>query len=85
PMSGNQPFPWEGASDIKVPTVDEICNQFVALDCQALERANIRAVPIEGGDLAKASLVSNFMRWLFLSQMTEIPTEAEILSNYRHE
>jgi len=84
-MANNQPFPWEGASDIKVPTVDEICNQYVALDCQALERANIRAIPIEGGDLAKASLVSNFMRWLFMSQMTEIPTEAEILSNYRHE
>lgn len=81
----NEPFPWEGASDLKVPAVDEIVNFNVALDCLALDKANIRAVAVEAGDIQKASVISNFMRWLLLSQMTEVRDEAEVLSNYRHE
>ncbi len=83
--SDNQPFPWDGASDLKVPVADEIVNHGVALDCVALQRANVRAVAVEGGDLGKAAVVSNFMRWLLMSQMTELPKQAEILSNYRRE
>lgn len=83
--SDNQPFPWEGASDLRVPVADEIVNHGVALDTVALARANVRAVAVEGGDLAKAAVVSNFMRWLLQSQMTELSDQAEILANYRRE
>jgi hypothetical protein len=82
---GTEPFPWDGASDLKIPVVDEIINHGVALDCMALAKANIRAVAVESNDLAKAAVISNFMRWLVLSQMTELPAEAEILANYRRE
>jgi hypothetical protein len=75
-----QPFPWDGASDLRVPVADEIINHDVAQACVALAAANIRAVAIEGGDLGKAAVVSNFMRWLMLSQMKELPREAEILA-----
>ena len=80
-----QPFPWKGASDLRVHVVDEIINHGVAIDVMALAKANVRAVAVEGGDLAKAAIVSNFMRWLVLSQMTELPDEAEVLANYRRE
>jgi hypothetical protein len=80
-----QPFPWDGASDLKVHVVDEIINHGVAVDVMALAKANVRAVAVEGGDLGKAAIVSNFMRWLVLSQMTELPDEAEVLANYRRE
>jgi hypothetical protein len=80
-----QPFPWDGASDLKVHVVDEIINHGVAIDVMALAKANVRAVAVEGGDLGKAAIVSNFMRWLVLSQMTELPDEAEVLANYRRE
>lgn len=83
--NGNKPFPWDGASDLKVPTIDEIINHGVAMDVLALAKANIRGVAVEGGDLAKAAVVSNFMRWLVMSQMTELSDEAEVLSNYRRE
>jgi hypothetical protein len=79
------PFPWKGASDLRVHVVDEIINHGVALDLLALGKANIRAVAVEGGDLAKAAVVSNFMRWLVMSQMTELPDVAEVLANYRRE
>ena len=78
-----QPFPWKGASDLRVHVVDEIINHGVAIDVMALAKANVRAVAVEGGDLAKAAIVSNFMRWLVLSQMTELPDEAEVLANYQ--
>lgn len=81
----SQPFPWDGASDLKVFTIDEIINHGVALDTMALGKANTRAVAVEGGDLAKASIMSNFMRWLVMSQMTELPDVAEVLANYRRE
>jgi hypothetical protein len=80
-----QPFPWDGASDLKVHVVDEIINHGVAVDVMALAKANVRAVAVEGGDLGKAAIVSNFMRWLVLSQMAELPDEAEVLANYRRE
>lgn len=77
-------FPWEGASDLRVPVIDETIIFSVALDMIALKRANIRAVPIGSDDLAKAAVMGNFMRWLILSQMKERRTEAEIASQYRH-
>lgn len=80
-----QPFPWDGASDLRVPVVDEIINHDVAQMLVALSSANIRAVAVEGGDLGKAAVVSNFMRWLMLSQMKELPRESEILANYINE
>ena len=80
-----QPFPWDGASDLRVPVVDEIITHDVAQALVALSSANIRAVAVEGGDLGKAAVVSNFMRWLMLSQMKELPRESEILANYIHE
>ena len=80
-----QPFPWSGASDLRVHVVDEIVNHGVAVDLLALSKANIRAVAVEGGDLGKAAVVSNFMRWLVMSQMTELPDVSEILANYRRE
>lgn len=83
--SNKQPFPWDGASDLRVPVVDSFVNFGVALDCQALQRANIRAVPVESGDVAKAAVVSNFMRWLVMSQMEELPRERELLANYRRQ
>lgn len=79
------PFPWKGASDLKAYVVEEIITHGVALDLLALAKANIRAVAVEGGDLGKAAIVSNFMRWLVLAQMTELDDQAEILANYRRE
>ena len=80
-----QPFPWDGASDLRVPVVDELIVHDVAQLLVALTSANIRAVAVEGGDLGKAAVVSNFMRWLMLSQMKELPRESEILANYINE
>lgn len=82
---GTEAFPWEGASDLKIPVVDEIINHGVALDCLALAKANVRAVANKSQTLDKAAVVSGFMRWLVMEQMEELLDEAEILANYRRE
>lgn len=83
--NGAEAFPWKGASDLKVPLVDEIINWGVALDVMGLQRANIRATPVGMDDLKAAAVVGNFMKWLVLSQMEELPDQAELISQYRHE
>ena len=84
-LNGTPPFPWDGASDLRVPLIDEIINHGVSMDVLALQKANLRAVGVESGDLAKAAVVSNFLRWLVMSQMSELFDEAEVLANYRRE
>lgn len=79
------PFPWDGASDLKVPLCDELINMSVSQLCLSLAKANLRAVPVEGNDMARASVVSQFLKWLVLSQIKELPREAELLANYVEE
>lgn len=78
-------FPWENASDIKVPTVDEVINYLVALLVTALSRANLQAVPVGMDDLGKSANVGNFMKWTILSQLNERRGEAELLAQYIEE
>lgn len=75
-------FPWEGASDLRPFVVDSFISQDVALLCTSVKRANLVANPVESGDMARARLVSQFMRWLMYSQMEEIEDETELLANY---
>lgn len=79
------PFPWDGASDLKIPTVDELIEDAVATDITALERANVRAQPVGMDDLSKATLATHLMRWLMHSEMRELGEEAELLSQIRNE
>ncbi len=80
-----EPVPWDGASDLRVFLTDEAINCKVALQCTAFRKANIVAVPIEGNDIKRAKVVSNFMRWLVQTQIQEIDREVELLSQYVNE
>ena len=79
------PFPWDGASDLKVAVVDELIEDAVATDVVGLASANMRAVPVGADDLGKATLATHFMRWLMDSEMREKDDEAELVSQVRHE
>ena len=80
-----EPTPWDGASDLKVFLVDEAINAKVAMKTMALKKANLVAVPIQGNDLGRAKVVSNFMRWLVHTQIPELDRESELLANYIEE
>tara|TARA_R110000868_G_scaffold7251_4_gene39675 strand:+ start:1170 stop:3347 length:2178 start_codon:yes stop_codon:yes gene_type:complete len=79
------PTPWDGASDLRVYLVDNVINKKVAMQCMAVRKANLVAVPIEGNDIKRAKIVSNFMRWLIRTQIPGLDREEELLSNYLNE
>lgn len=83
--ANTDPVPWDGASDLRVFLIDEAIISKVALLCMSAHRANIVATPIEGNDLKRAKVVSNFLRWLRETQMPEIDRETELLANYIQE
>lgn len=76
------PTPWDGASDLRVFLTDEAVNAKVAMLCMAFRKAQLVAIPVEGNDLKRAKIVSNFMKWLVQTQIPEIDREVELLSNY---
>ena len=76
------PTPWDGASDLRVFLTDEAVNAKVAMLAMAFRKAQLVAVPVEGNDLKRAKIVSNFMKWLVQTQIPEIDREVELLGNY---
>ena len=80
-----EPTPWDGASDLRVYLVDNIINKKVAMMCMAVRRANLVAMPVEGNDMKRAGVVSNFMRWLIHTQIPGLDCEEELLANYLNE
>jgi len=79
------PSPWDGASDLRVFLTDEAINAKVAMLYMAFNKAQLVAVPVEGNDLKRAKIVSNFMKWLVHTQIPEINREVELLCNYLSE
>lgn len=80
--NGADAFPWKGASDNEVPLVDERINTYVALFMSALNRANIRAYPVEMGDMGRARVVSAFLKWMVSSYIPQFKRQMELGANY---
>ena len=64
---GADAFPWEGASDMESHVIDERISRLVSLFLSAMKRANIRAFPVEVGDIARSKMVTNFLKWMIKS------------------
>lgn len=76
------PTPWDGASDLRVYLNDSVIQYKVARNAIALKKANLVAVPVNGNDIERAKVVTNFMRWLINTQIPDLDREEELLSNY---
>ncbi|HEY0723467.1 MAG TPA: hypothetical protein VGD41_05735, partial [Pyrinomonadaceae bacterium] len=79
---GKEPVPWDEASDARVPLIDGYINEDVDTLLNALYSARLLAAPTESSDMGKANTVTNFVRWMFYTQMPELEREAELLANY---
>ena len=64
---GADAFPWEGASDMECHLIDERITRLVSLFMASLNRANVRAFPVESGDIKRSKLVSGFLKWMVSS------------------
>ena len=80
---GADAFPWEGASDMEAHVIDERITRLVSLFMASLNRANIRAFPVEVQDVARAKVVSNFLKWMISSgYISRFNREMELGANY---
>ena len=79
---GSDAFPWEGASDTEARIIDERINNYVSIFMAALERANIRAYPVEMSDSGRARVVSAFIKWMRSSYIQRFRQEMELGANY---
>lgn len=81
--SGELALPFEGSSDARIPLLDSIIVDKVALSEQAFWRAEVQASPIEPGDAAQATSVSTLLRWLRrVAMRAELRTEIELAAQY---
>jgi hypothetical protein len=80
---GADAFPWEGASDMESHVIDERITRLVSLFVSSLARSNIRAFPVAVDDLAKAKVVSSFLKWMVMSgYIPRFQREMELGANY---
>jgi hypothetical protein len=80
--STGEVFPWNGSSDQEVRLADELIGCRVAMCMNAIRRAHIVATPTESNDVARAAVISNFLRWLINSRMDEFYTQCELSLNH---
>jgi len=80
--STGEVFPWDKASDQEVRLADELIGCRVAMCMNAIRRAHIVATPTESNDVARAAVISNFLRWLINSRMDEFYTQCELSLNH---
>jgi hypothetical protein len=79
-----QPFPWEGASDMRPRVIDAALNEQVMLMMQAFTRANPQAVAMDSGDLEYAEKVSTLLKYVLWNQMRpQIRRELQLAANWR--
>ena len=80
---GADAFPWEGASDVECHVIDERITRLVSLFMASLNRANVRAFPVESGDIARSKAVSGFLKWMVSSgYIPRFYREMELGANY---
>ena len=80
---GADAFPWEGASDMEAHTIDERITKLVSMFVTSLQRSNVKAFPVNVGDLARAKLVSSFLKWMTSSgYIPRFNKEMELGANY---
>lgn len=79
---GADAFPWEGASDQEAHVIDARIISYIATFKNALNRANIRATPVEVGDVGRARIVSSFLKWMVNSYIPRFKQEMELAGNY---
>lgn len=80
---GQQPFPWEGASDTRIRLADEVCNFMVNLSTSAVSRAALNVDGIEGSDTESSGAVGLYLRWMLGTLMQpDFEEELELHAEY---
>jgi hypothetical protein len=80
------PFPWDGASDHRLRTADQITNENCNLLINAFFRAKVQMQPVESGDAAAKVSAETVLRWmLFQHCADDLRREVELLAQYQEQ
>lgn len=80
---GKDAFPWKGAADSQVPLVDLYVNQDVAFLMVLERRGRVTVTPTDAAeDSAYATRMTQVLRWMKFTQMSEALHEKRLLANY---
>jgi hypothetical protein len=79
--SGENAFPWDGACDTEVRLIEQCITTYVGLMMNALNRANIRAYPIESSDVKKSGIISSFLKYMQKTYIKDFVSECETAAN----
>jgi hypothetical protein len=80
---GDEAFPWEGASDTRIPLADQIINDSVDVLTTGFSRATLKIGGTEIGDVETAAVANNMMRWQRDTKLYHtLNREAELLAQY---
>jgi len=83
-IDGKQVFPWDGASDARIPLVDTVINSTVDLLCVGHERSRLQVSGMEVSDAEGAKIVERLLKWLTDVKLRgQINLEREYLANYQ--
>lgn len=80
---GDQVFPFEGASDVRVRLIDSTINEIVAILTTAFERGALNVSGVDVGDAKSATVATELMNWIRENKLkTDLQREAELLAQY---
>ena len=79
---GNQAFPWDGASDTRIPLVDSIINDCVDMLTTSASRSQLSVSGTEVGDLEPAGAATTLMNWVRNNMHNTLGSESELLGQY---
>lgn len=82
-QDGQQAFPFEGASDVRVRMVDAIIKELTSIAMTAFQRAQIRVSGVDMEDTQKAGATQLLMRWIIENKLrAELDKEFELWLQY---
>lgn len=81
--TGEQAFPFEGASDVRVRMVDAIIRELTSIAMTSFQRAQIRVSGVDMTDTQKAGAAQLLMKWIIENKLrAEIEKEFELWLQY---
>lgn len=80
---GEQAFPFEGASDVRIRMIDNTINKLVVLLMTSWQRSKVRVSGTESQDASVAAAISTLTTWLVENKLrADLEREAELLCQY---
>ena len=79
---GEDCLPWENASDTRIPLVDGIIKDLESVLCAAGARAQVKAIPQNFADEAKAGQVTKLVNHFRQQRRRELMRERQLMANY---